>query len=191
MQEIVKMDEQTRKSSGIMPLVIVAAVIVVGAAVWAVVSYSPAEQASAPGGEKYSQKTPDFELKDLQGNKHKLSSYSGKNVLVMLWATWCPPCVSEIPALKALEKRSQELGLKILAVTDESAEKVQYWAKNKGISFNYTVLYDDGSLPSFYRKVTNGYVPGAIFIDPAGNVKLTHIGRMSEKEMESAVRGEK
>ncbi|MDA8432453.1 MAG: TlpA disulfide reductase family protein, partial [Nitrospiraceae bacterium] len=69
------------------------------------------------------QKAPDFTLKDLRGNHVTLSSLKGKVVLLNFWATWCPPCVAEMPELNKLYRKMASRGLEIVAVsTDSSVE---------------------------------------------------------------------
>jgi len=62
---------------------------------------------------------PDFTLRDLDGKVHKLSDYRGKDVMLVFWATWCPPCMMEIPHLIALRNRVGADKLAILAITNE------------------------------------------------------------------------
>jgi len=54
---------------------------------------------AAPAG--YSEKAPEFELKDMQGVKHRLSEYRGKVVLINFWASWCRECLTEMPSLSS------------------------------------------------------------------------------------------
>ena len=67
----------------------------------------------------------DFELKDKAGKTVKLSDYKGKVVLLNFWATWCKPCLEEIPSLERLTKRSESMGLVVLAVSvDKTFEEI-------------------------------------------------------------------
>jgi len=75
----------------------------------------------------------DFELADLGGKKLKLSSLRGKVVLLNFWATWCPPCVEEIPSLVELQQAMQGQDFELVTVSvDESPEIVkEFLAKQK------------------------------------------------------------
>jgi thiol-disulfide isomerase/thioredoxin len=90
----------------------------------------------------------DFTLKDMHGKKWTLSALRGKIVVVNFWATWCPPCRMELPALDALASRYGADGLVVLALTDEDASKVTSLFRSDP---HFTVLFDDG------HKVGNAF----------------------------------
>ena len=116
-------------------------------------------------------KAPDFSLVDLEGKTHKLSDYSGKNVVLVFWATWCMPCRMEIPHLKALKKIMGD-EVEILAISDEEKAVVEEFVKAEGI--DYTVLLSEGRLGEPYSEVRN--IPSSFFIDKEGNIKLGTVG---------------
>src|SRR3989338_8143982 len=61
-----------------------------------------------------------FSLEDTQGNSHRLEDYRGKWVLVNFWATWCPPCLSEIPELSSLHDTHKGKDLVVIGIAIES-----------------------------------------------------------------------
>ncbi len=127
---------------------------------------------------------PDFALSDLNGKLHKLSDYKGKNVLLVFWATWCPPCLTEIPGLIKLRNNTSEDELAILAISDERLSKIKNFASKAGI--NYTVLLDTGKMRppyGFQRAYRSVGVPCSLFIDPEGKIKLTTAGMVSLPEV--------
>jgi peroxiredoxin len=79
----------------------------------------------------------DFSLEDMQGKTHRLSDYRGKWVLVNFWATWCPPCLNEIPELVSLHNAHRDKDLVVIGIAMDSGdnEKVAYFAKAHGISY--------------------------------------------------------
>jgi len=123
---------------------------------------------------QYGKDAPDFALKDLQGKQHRLSDYKGRNVLVVFWATWCPPCKKEIPHLILLENRMPSDKLKILAITNEDPQLVRKFTADNNI--NYTVLLDNGTLPNFFMAVPARGIPSTAFIDPQGKIKFVTSG---------------
>lgn len=78
----------------------------------------------------------EFALKDFEGHLHTLSHYRGKVVLVNFWATWCPPCLKEMPSMERLWKELAGKGLVVLAINiGESADNVENFGFQYGLSF--------------------------------------------------------
>jgi peroxiredoxin len=89
-----------------------------------------------------SRETAEFTLSDLEGRQWALKDLRGKVVLVNFWATWCPPCRKEMPDLQALYERFSLRGLVVLAISDETASKVEpFVAAGK---YTYPILLDPG-----------------------------------------------
>lgn len=107
-----------------------------------------------------------FTLTDLQGNSWTLGDLRGKVVLVNFWATWCPPCRSEMPDLEALYNQYKDQGFVVLAISDEDAEKVKKYIDEN--HYTYTILLDPG------RKVNDEYniegIPKSFVYDREGKL---------------------
>jgi peroxiredoxin len=109
---------------------------------------------------------PNFSLPDLDGKMVSLSDYRGKVVLLNIWATWCPPCVEEMPSMEKLYQELQGEGFEILAVSiDESgAQDVLPFMQKHKLSF--PALTDSkGAIKNLYQ--TTG-VPESFIIDKDG-----------------------
>jgi peroxiredoxin len=115
---------------------------------------------------------PDFELPDLRGRVHRLSDLRGKVVFLNLWATWCPPCRMEMPAMETLYHRLKHLDFAMLAVSEDEggAAVVAPFVSELGLSF--PVLLDPAGRLSTRYGVT-GY-PETFIIDRHGQV-VNHI----------------
>jgi len=129
---------------------------------------------------------PDFTLTDITGKKHKLSDYRGKDVLIIFWATWCPPCRMEIPHLKELRETTSEDDLAMLAISNERPDLVRSFVEKA--KMNYTVLTDPGTLPSPYNTVSA--IPSSFFIDREGKIKLGTTGLISLDEIKAILQAE-
>ncbi len=110
---------------------------------------------------------PDFELPSLEGPPVRLSDLRGKPVIVNFWATWCPPCRAEMPALQRVAQRYQEYGLTVLLVNQgESPGQVRGFLSSLNITL--PALLDDGRAATVYR--VRG-LPTTVFIRPDGRIE--------------------
>jgi len=119
---------------------------------------------------------PDFSVEDINGNKHNLSDYRGRNVVVVFWATWCPACNLEIPHLIELRKTVAEDKLVILAISNEEPERLKQFAESKAINYTLASL-GDSLLPKPFSDVTS--IPTTFFIDTEGKIKFAAVGVIS------------
>jgi len=124
---------------------------------------------------------PDFTLTDVNGKKHKLSNYRGKNVILKFWATWCPPCKMTIPHLIELRKTVSEDKLAIMALSyvssypPNTAEMIKGLATSKKLDYPVFAIGSEGA-GSLYDSVQS--LPTLFFIDPEGKIKLITSGLM-------------
>ncbi len=109
---------------------------------------------------------PDLTLKDQAGAELKLASLAGKPVLINLWATWCAPCIAELPTLNALANRA-DLNLAVVTVSQDMAqtEKVQPFLDQRGLAQLPAWLDVKGDLAFHYGVQT---LPATILYDAAG-----------------------
>ena len=119
---------------------------------------------------------PDFRAKVLGEDRYKtLADYKGKVVLLNVWATWCPPCLAELPSLQRLHEAYGDKGLKLVAVSIDdyvSEDSIRAFAKNLGISFE--ILHDSThDIERVYQ--TTGY-PETFVIGPEGTIRKKWIG---------------
>ena len=112
-------------------------------------------------------KAPDFTLRDLQGKSIAFSSLKGKVVLLNFWATWCPPCKAEMPAMNRLYHEIKARGFEIIAVsTDNSLSTIRdYLAKNR---VDFPILHDEKKSVSKQYRVFS--MPTTFLIDRDGTI---------------------
>ena len=121
----------------------------------------------------YGKTAPDFTITDITGKTHTLSDYRGRNVMVTFWASWCMPCLMEIPHLNALRSIISEDKLAILAISNEYPDLVKKFAADQKISYTVFSL-DLRLLPKPYSYVNS--IPAGFFIDQKGRLKLATEG---------------
>jgi peroxiredoxin len=134
----------------------------------------------------YGKTAPDFTLTDISGKQHKLSDYRGKNVMIIFWATWCRPCLIEMPHLIALRNIITEDKLAMLAISNENPVLVRNFATDRKI--NYPVLSNTGTMPAPYNQIRG--IPCSFFIEPNGKIKLATEGTLSLGEMRAILQAD-
>ena len=130
----------------------------------------------------YGKMAPDFTLLDINGKQHKLTDYRGKNVMLIFWATWCGPCIQEMPHLMELRRTTDEDELAMLAISymttrpPNTTEMVKSLVEQRKV--NYTVFsVDRNEMPEPYNAISG--IPCSFFIDPQGKIKLATLGVVS------------
>lgn len=126
-----------------------------------------------------------FVFKDMQGQAQRLSDYRGKWVLVNFWATWCPPCLEEIPDLVALHEAHMKSDLVVIGVALESTREsvVQFVAK-KHVS--YPVVLGDYELAEQVGEVNA--LPTSYLFDPTGKLVSYQEGMVTRESVESYIK---
>jgi peroxiredoxin len=127
---------------------------------------------------------PQLSLTDLEGNPVSLDDYRGKVVLVNNWATWCPPCKSEMPELQAYYSIHFKDNFVIVAVeSGESAKTVGDFVQLFGLTFPVWLDLKGAALNAFQ----NWDLPSSYLIDRDGIVRLVWKGQINQPTLEKYV----
>lgn len=130
-------------------------------------------------------KVLDFRANDLNGKTVHFSEYRGKVVLLNVWATWCPPCVKEIPDLNEIYHEYKDKGVVVLGLSlDVSAEDVRE-ALNRGLKIDYPVWHGD---QEFARQYQIRGIPHTMIVSKEGTVVEQMTGMQSKETFEAAIR---
>ena len=117
---------------------------------------------------------PDLRFTDLAGHEVALSSFRGHVVVMNLWATWCAPCLAELPALDRLHRALSRAGLVVLAVSvDEGAADVATFMKERGLTLE--VLRDPAGRAVARALHVDAY-PTTFVIDATGRLRERYLG---------------
>ena len=112
-----------------------------------------------------------FRIIDKNGNITSLEEMQGKVIFMNLWATWCAPCIAEMPSINKLhEEMGDEVAFVILSL-DDDFEKAKAFDKRKG--YNLPIFSLASNMPAMYDSST---IPTTYIIDAQGNLVLTHSG---------------
>ena len=123
--------------------------------------------------EKPSLTEVDYNLKltDRDGNVHSLEEFKGKVIFLNFWATWCPPCVAELPSIDELHEEMGDDVAFILLSFDDDFEKAKTFDKRKG--YDLPIYAPASNLPAMFQSSA---LPTTYVIDAKGNLALTHKG---------------
>jgi peroxiredoxin len=119
----------------------------------------------------YGKPNPAWTVHGLDGSVLRLGDLQGRPVFINLWATWCNPCVEELPAIGRLYASLQEYGVVFLVVSEENRETVRKFVQQEKL--NFPVYVSATRLPA--ELETSG-LPATFILDGAGHVVFKHIG---------------
>jgi len=117
----------------------------------------------------------DFELLNMDEEKVKLSDYRGKVVLLNFWATWCPPCIREMPSMELLHQQVDADDFKVIAVNQmEDIDQVFAFTGQLEVDPTFTIVFDTTSEVSLAYAVRG--LPTTYLLDKEGNIRYRAVG---------------
>ncbi|HAQ07968.1 MAG TPA: alkyl hydroperoxide reductase [Bacillus bacterium] len=131
-----------------------------------------------PSGIEAGQLAPTIKLKNLAGTEVNLGDLKGKKVMLNFWATWCPPCKAEMPAMEQFYKKYSD-EVEILAVNLDPQNDVAGFVNEYGLTF--PILLDQGGETQHTYSILS--IPTTLIIDEEGIIQKKHIGSMTYEQM--------
>jgi len=117
------------------------------------------------------------------GTSQPLAAYKGKPVVVNFWASWCGPCVKEMPTLSALQREYQKKGITFIGLGVDSEKNVNDFLKKVPVDYPvYVTGFGGADLARSFGNNAGG-LPFTVVIDSKGTVRSTKLGEVNEGEL--------
>jgi len=171
-------------------LIFIVAIVIAGAAGFGLQRYL-AEDTIADIDKNNSiigQTRPEFAMMDIEGNIRNIKDWDGQVVLLNFWATWCPPCLEEIPDFIEVQEALENKGLQIIGVAVDNEEDVRQFASD--MAMNYPIMAGEMEAIELSQKYGNsiGGLPFSAIIDKNGIVTHTITGELRKERLISILK---
>jgi thiol-disulfide isomerase/thioredoxin len=131
---------------------------------------------------------PNFALVDLQGKTHVVNEWNNNVIIVNFWATWCPPCVKEMPTLMKLRETYKAKGFEIIGVALDSKDAVSAFIDPLGIDYPILLAEQEGIGLSQEYGNQLGALPYSVVIDRQGVMRHTISGELTYEKGEALIK---
>ncbi len=118
-----------------------------------------------------------------EGGQLKLSAFKGRPVVLNFWATWCPPCVEELPLLDAFQRSNASKRWQVLGIAVDNAKAVQRFLAQTPLSFPTPLAGPAGVDLSKSLGNLNGGLPFTVVVNSVGTIAWRHMGKLSEAQI--------
>ena len=157
-------------------LIIIVAIFALGGGILVRGFLAPAEQTSPTS-------LPDFNLPDVSGKQHNISEWQGKIRVINFWATWCPPCLKEIPEFIALQEQYAAKGLQFIGIAIDDQEPVEKYLSSTKV--NYPILIGGVAGIALAQQLGNSLdaVPFTLVVNKQGHIIHRQSGEFSKEQI--------
>ncbi|MFZ4537343.1 TlpA family protein disulfide reductase [Propionivibrio sp.] len=124
-------------------------------------------------------------LNDANGKPQLFTQWQGKTLVINFWATWCPPCLEEMPSFSRLQAKYAANGVQFVGIALDTAENVVNFSKRYPAT--YPLLIGDAEGTELTRQLGNSNLalPYTVVLGANGEARLTRLGRVSEQELDN------
>lgn len=148
---------------------------------WQLQPQAPAERLATPGGalDPFWQQSFDTP----EGARLAISDFSGKPLLVNFWATWCPPCIEELPLIDSFYVENRAKNWQVLGLAVDQASAVRAWLQRHPLHFPIAMAGFSGTELSKSLGNLTGALPFTVVFDATGQVLHRKIGKVSAEDL--------
>ena len=135
--------------------------------------------------EQQLQQGADFTLKDINGGTVSLADFKGKVIILDFFATWCPPCLKEVPHFIALHDKYKDKGAMVIGISVDfmDAKGLRIFANEQKV--NYPVLLNSGTVTKDYGPIQS--IPTTVVLDKEGKIARRYIGYREQSVFEADI----
>ena len=139
---------------------------------------------SVPTTDEAVTELPEFSLNDLNGELRSIGEFTGGSLLINFWATWCGPCLREMPLLESVWQERRADGLTIVGVAVDRTAEVNTYLETTPVTYPVLIGQSDGmEAAESFGPVFVG-LPFTVFVAPAGDILLTYSGELEREQLE-------
>ena len=163
-------------------IIFIAAIVIAGSTGFALqqsLNVKPV-QAKVDNNPAIGQQRPEFAAPDLDGELRNIKEWDGKIIFLNFWATWCPPCLKEIPEFIELQNTYGDQGFQIVGIAIDEEEAVREYVEEVGMNYPSLVVQADGV--GLAKRFGNGIgaLPYTVIINRDGEISNTFRGELSK-----------
>ena len=135
-----------------------------------------------PGQESQNQ-LPEFSLSGLDGKQHSIKEWQGQVLVLNFWATWCPPCLKEMPEFEAVQSEFAKKGLQVIGIALDDAEPVKEFIASKHITYPILLGEDQGMKIAHDLGNIVNTVPFTVIVNKNGLVLKRQMGVFTKEQL--------
>lgn len=130
---------------------------------------------------------PEFTLTNLAGEPQSINSWPGQALIINFWATWCTPCIREIPLLKTFQETNRDKPVQVVGIAVDQFDAVKNFAAE--MIFNYPVLVGQSEAMDAAAAFGVDFfgLPFSVFTDTSGRILGVHTGELESEDLETVL----
>jgi peroxiredoxin len=126
---------------------------------------------------------PEINLPDLSGKQHSIKEWQGKVLVINFWATWCPPCLKEMPEFVSMQNEHSSKGLQFIGIALDEPEPIKEFVDSHKITYPILLGEDQGMKIAHDLGNIVNTVPFTVVADKNGSVVKSHMGSLTRAEL--------
>lgn len=130
---------------------------------------------------------PAFSLPDLSGTEHNINEWQDKVRVINFWATWCPPCLKEMPEFTALQSKYGANGLQFIGIALDDIEPVKEFIESKKINYPILMGVEQGTKIAHDLGNVVNTVPFTVIVDKKGLIVSRHMGELKGDDLSKII----